>query len=603
MTDRRLRWSWRAAARGRSTRVWAVLGLLAVGTAVLVVRPWSSPSESREVMVKVPAGPRIYTLVGNGRFTADGGRLSPQVGKRATEVEAPFGADVALASNGDVLVADLSNVWRIGPDGILRVAAGNGRTRNSREPDNGDGGPATRAFVEPSAIAALPDGGFLIAEQYEGRVRRVSADGTITTVAGTIPPGWEESPSLRGRRGDGGPAIKAHLEPVAVAVTGDGGFLVLEPSRVRRVAPGGRITTVAGTGVGGFSGDGGPAVRARIHAFGGSECVDDCGDIAATSDGGFLIAETVNRRIRKVSGDGRITTVAGNGRAGPPTDGVPAVQSPIYPVAVAAAPAGGFRFFEDVREDALPTIREVGSDGTVTTVVGRGGFTPEAAAAPVGDGAAARDALLDPTGRGLVSTPEGGWIFTDFARIRLVTPALPQRLDAAVNGVDGWPGSPAVRVSSTAGGMARVTLTTAAGQVAASATQPVVAGDATIGLSAVQPGAYWLDLKVSGSGDRFTSSRLAVVLGTTLAEPLARLIARRISRNVVGLRVGECHRVNPRRIDCEARRNGRCDSILEVRLRHAFTFVGRHRCRGGVLRLPGWLRPAEPWPALGEALR
>ena len=78
---------------------------------------------------------------------------------------------------------------------------------------------------------------------------------------------------------------------------------------MRKLTRGGTITTVAGTGVGGFSGDGAAAVRARIRASGGSECDDECGDIAATPDGGFLIAETVNRRIRKVSADGRITTV------------------------------------------------------------------------------------------------------------------------------------------------------------------------------------------------------------------------------------------------------------------------------------------------------
>jgi hypothetical protein len=279
------------------------------------------------------------------------------------------------------------------------------------------------AFVEPNAVAALPDGGFLIAELYEQRVRRVWPDGTITTVAGR---GF----GVRGGRGDGGLATKARVEPPAVAVTPDGGYLVLEPARVRSVAPDGTITTVAGTGVAGFSGDGGPAVRARIHASDEDECSGDCGDIALASDGGFLIADTLNHRIRKVGVDGRITTVAGDGRPMPHTDGVPAVRSSIRkPTAVAAAPAGGFRFFEELRS----TIREVSADGTITTVVGHGAGTPNAAAVPVGDGRTARDALVDPGGRGLMSTPEGGWLFTDFARVRLVTPAMPQRLDAAVS--------------------------------------------------------------------------------------------------------------------------------------------------------------------------
>ena len=372
--------------------------VLAACIAVVVVRPWSSASSSRaQATADVPAGPRIYTLVGNGAFSVDDESPSP-VGKRATQVRGAFGEDLAIASNGDLLVLDLAQVWRIGPDGIMRVAAGNGDSRTSREPDNGDGGPAVEAFVEPTAIGALPDGGFLIAEQAEQRVRRVWPDGTITTVAGR---GF----GVGGGRGDGGLATKARVEPAALAVTPNGGYLVLEPTRVRRVAPDGTITTVAGTGVAGFSGDGGPAVRARIHGSDNDECADDCGDIALASDGGFLIADTLNHRIRKVGVDGRITTVAGDGRPMPHTDGVPAVRSSIRrPLAVAAAPAGGFRFFEDDRG----TIREVSADGTITTVVGHGAYTPNAAAVPVGDGGTARDALVDPGGRGLVSTPRAG---------------------------------------------------------------------------------------------------------------------------------------------------------------------------------------------------
>ena len=95
---------------------------------------------------------------------------------------------------------------------------------------------------------------------------------------------------------------------------------------------------------------------------------------------------------------------------------------------MAATPDGGFRFFED----AAAAIRQVSADGTITTVVGMALDPPDAAGVPVGDGGSARDALVSPSGRGLLSTPEGGWLFTDFGHVRLVTPAMPQRLDAAV---------------------------------------------------------------------------------------------------------------------------------------------------------------------------
>ena len=525
--------------------------------------------------------------------------LPSPAGRRATEVERRFGDDVAIASDGDLLVFDWARVWRIGPDGIVRVAAGNGRQRTSPETHNGDGGPAAAAFVDPTAVAALPDGGFLIAERYEGRVRRVTGEGTITTVAGTIPlwSPWSGSEPDRGARGDGGPATAASLEPLALALTPDGGYLVLEPTRVRRVAPDGTITTAAGTGVAGFSGDGGSAVQARIHTFDG-DFPGGGGDIAVTADGGFLIADTMNHRIRKVGADGQITTVAGDGRVRTPRDGVPAVRSSLRnPLAVAAMPTGGFRFFELWRR----TIREVSADGTITTVIGHGAYTSTTAAVPVGDGGTARDASVAPQGRGLVLTPERGWLFTDFARVRLVTPAMPHRLDAAVTSVNGQARSPVVRVSSTATGVARLTLTTAAGQVAASATQPVTAGDTTIPLSPVNPAPYWLDLAVTDSGGRYTSTRLAVVLGPSLTRSAARhAVEHRLYDEGIPFRVGKCHRVNSRRVDCEAQRARRCTAIHAVTLRNAFTFVRRYRCHAGVRRTPRWLEPAHPWPMLGK---
>src|SRR5262249_1654898 len=119
--------------------------------------------------------------------------------------------------------------------------------------------------------------------------------------------------------GDGGPATAAQLNaPVGVAATPDGGFLVTTPGnqRVRRVSPDGPITTVAGAnGSGGFSGDGGPATAAQLNGPIG---------VAATADGGFLIGDSVNARVRRVSADGTITTAAGTGTEGFSGDGGPA---------------------------------------------------------------------------------------------------------------------------------------------------------------------------------------------------------------------------------------------------------------------------------------
>jgi hypothetical protein len=166
---------------------------------------------------------------------------------------------------------------------------------------SGDGGAATAAALDlPVDVAATRDGGFLIADYGNNRIRRVSPGGTITTVAGT---------GAEGFSGDGGPATAARMGfPNGVSATADGGFLIsdYEFNRVRRVSPNGTITTVAGSGglgQGGFAGDGGPATGARF---------DGISDAVEAPDGGLLIADTGNERIRRVAPDGTITTVAGS---------------------------------------------------------------------------------------------------------------------------------------------------------------------------------------------------------------------------------------------------------------------------------------------------
>ena len=137
----------------------------------------------------------------------------------------------------------------------------------------------------------------------------LAASFTITTVAGDGSGGFG---------GDGGPATLASLkDPEGVAVTPGGGFLIadLTNNRIRRVAPDGTIDTVAGDGTAGYNGDGLDATAATLNRPEG---------VAALPDGGFLIADTANNRIRHVTPDGTISTVAGDGTAGNSGDGGPA---------------------------------------------------------------------------------------------------------------------------------------------------------------------------------------------------------------------------------------------------------------------------------------
>ena len=178
--------------------------------------------------------------------------------------------------------------------GIITTVAGTGD-----EGFSGDGGPATSARLNrPWAIALDGAGNLYITDLRNIRIRKVDTSGTITTVAGTGEEGFS---------GDGGPATSAQLfGPRGVALDGAGNLYIADTGniRIRKVDTAGTITTVAGTGVFGFSGDGGPATSAQLNGDRG---------IALDGAGNLYIAEFVNRRIRKMDTSGTITTVAGTG--------------------------------------------------------------------------------------------------------------------------------------------------------------------------------------------------------------------------------------------------------------------------------------------------
>jgi uncharacterized protein (TIGR03437 family) len=284
---------------------------------------------------------------------------------------APMGAvrGVATDSLGRVYVTDSDNslIFKINHDGVLTVVAGNGIQGFS-----GDGGPATNASLfSPGGLTVGALGIIFFADTGNNRVRKVSPDGTISTVAGNGSYGFS---------GDGGPAVNATLNiPSAVAVDNAGNLLIVDAgnARIRKVAPDGVITTVAGNGTLGFSGDGGPAAKAMFN---------QPAAVAVDSKGNLFIADSENFRIRKVSSDGIISSVAGNGTFGSSGDGGPALNAAInQPFGVAVDSAG--RLF--IAETVGNRIREVTVDGTIVTIAGTGsaGFD--------GDGAAAVGASLN----------------------------------------------------------------------------------------------------------------------------------------------------------------------------------------------------------------
>ena len=288
----------------------------------------------------------------------------------------------------------------------ISTVVGNGTPCSPTTAACGDGGPVVlAAFNSPRGLTLTPDGGYLVADRYDHRIRKVSGSllGVIATWAGTgIPCTPTTAPC-----GDGGPASAAQLTiPRTTSLTAGGGYLIADEGdhRIRQVSalsPTGVITTVAGTGIHGYSGDGGPATQAMLwfpHA------------VAALANGDFLIADTYNHRVRLVSG-GIITTVAGTGREGYSGDGGPATAAQLkFPHGLAPLPGGGFL----VADSDNKRVRQVSPGGIITTVAGDGTTCtdPTAPVNPCGDNGPATSAQLA-LPRSIALLPGGGFVFSD----------------------------------------------------------------------------------------------------------------------------------------------------------------------------------------------
>src|SRR2546426_489854 len=306
---------------------------------------------------------------------------------------------VAVDGAGNIFIADTARIRKVSSDGIITAVAGNGTYGFS-----GDGGPATSAqlSVGPNSVAVDRAGNLFILDTYNYRIRKVSADGIITTVAGN-PLASPLGSFNCSYSGDGGPATSAQLCASGVAVDSAGSLFISAVNRIRKVSASGIITTVAGGGTPGYSGDGGPASNAQRGNA-------DLGDLRFGEDmdgaGNLFIADTSNLRILKVSSDGIITTVAGNGTYGFSGDGGPAINARLSPSGVAVDSAGNL-FIAD-----SPRIRKVSSSGIITTVAGAGGFGFS------GDGGPAINAWLYASA-GVALDRAGNLVFADGDNYRI----------------------------------------------------------------------------------------------------------------------------------------------------------------------------------------
>jgi sugar lactone lactonase YvrE len=299
----------------------------------------------------------------------------------------------------------LGRIFAVTPGGQITTYAGTGQsTVGGAVPIESI--PALEAAIHcPYGLGIDPDGNLVVAEHSSNRIRAIWADGTIHTVVGAGEPGTSKNDG--DLLGDGGPAIEATLqEPVGICFDAEGNlyFADRDNHAVRRVDRSGIITTVAGTGNIGLSGDGGLAVAADIYKP-ADVAVDRAGDLFFTDSG--------NNLIRRVDLNGIITTIAGTGEAGYEGDGGPAIDALIEADEIIFGPDGDIYF----SSTDYSVVRRIDGNGIITLVAGTGtaGFS--------GDGLPATLAQLNGS-NGLVFDAAGNLYIGDQGnnRIRMVTP-------------------------------------------------------------------------------------------------------------------------------------------------------------------------------------
>jgi len=269
----------------------------------------------------------ITTIAGNGTAGYLGDKAA------ATSAELNYPCAVAVDSKGDVFIADTANnVIREVSGGTITTFAGDNSLGAGYA---GDGAAATSAQLDaPVGLAVDSAGNVYIADSNNNVIRKVTTDGNINTIVGN---------SYGDYGGDGGTAIASSINhPLGIALDAAGNLYIADQlnQRIRKVTATNNsitttsiITTVAGSGVIGYSGDGGPAVNARFQ---------DPSWVALDSSGNMFITDLVNNVVRRVSAaDGTIATIAGNGHYGYYGDGGPALQAAVvFPLSVAVNAAG-----------------------------------------------------------------------------------------------------------------------------------------------------------------------------------------------------------------------------------------------------------------------
>ncbi len=319
----------------------------------------------------IASAPFTIVAASNALITTVAGTIGVFPPSPVPALNAPLGQTIGVTTdtNGNAYFTDPDNemVLRLNSNGSLTAIAGNGNADFT-----GDGGLGTAASLDnPAAVAVDASGNVYVADEYNNRVRMITPNGIITTIAGTGDYGFT---------GDHGPAILAQLNlPAGIAVDSSGNVYVADTfnNRVRKIDTNGNINTIVGNGTAGYNGDGSLGPAAELNNPAG---------LALDNNGNLFIADFNNNLIRKVNlSTGIISTIAGNGTSTSSGDNGPALGAGLFgPQGVAVDSQGNVY----VAESRGNKIRKVTPNGAISTIAGTG------VAAFGGDGAVATQANL-----------------------------------------------------------------------------------------------------------------------------------------------------------------------------------------------------------------
>ena len=439
----------------------------------------------------------IRTVVGTGvsSYTGDGGQAS------AATLEYPQG--VSFDSAGNMYISDSSGrtVRKVTPGGVISTIAG---SRVAQNP--GDGGPATNARLRPYATAVDASGNLFIADATNNVIREVTTDGIIHTIAGNNTSGYS---------GDGGQATAAQLHgpnDLAIDSAGNLYFADYNNNVIRKVTPGGVISTFAGTGTAGHTGDGGQASAATLN--GPSNLTFDAA-------GNLYVSEYYVNYIRKITPDGVIRTIVGTGTGGDSGDGGQATDAEIYGPLGLAVDALGNLFFTD---DNNNKVREVTPDGVIHTLAGTGtsGYSGDDGPAGLAELNDDEALALDPWGNLFIADSSNFVIREIPASLALTVLADPTTTSIAAS-----TGSPtrnqSVTFTATVTNRIGTGATPTGGTIVfregstVLGTSNLVNGSATFTTSSLTIGTHQVTATYSGDGEDFAGSHSGLTTTSTIA--------------------------------------------------------------------------------------